>query len=132
MIQNGWAVFDVRATKSSLQNFLETYKPSISNRNLHWICVRGPQEIMELDTNINQMLAEWKTISKQPVITHEDIHPLAIKYNCRCGKWMIFCKTEEVENIWSRIASAVVSGNQMYCSADISRKSRFLCKGESR
>ena len=109
-----------------LSNFLAKAQPSqLTQDTAPWIYVndmtRPHEESSFKDENVPAMLAEWKAVNQahraSPDELCDHILKIAHRYNCLSGKWMVFCKTEEVDQVWERIARAVVEGRLAPCNA---------------
>ena len=70
---------------------------------------RREMDTMDPHMDITSMLLEWAMFPAQRRHAAA-IRALAVKYNCLCGKWMIFASERSVDEVWSKVARAVVRG----------------------
>lgn len=84
--------------------------------NAHWISAANEQpggntEIGENESspNLRELELEWKRILKSGTkITTDTLDDLARRRNNRVGKWLVYCKTENVDAVWKDIAMATI------------------------
>lgn len=60
-------------------------------------------------------------------VTAADLASLAKRYNCVTGKWMVFVKSSEVDDAWSRVAHTVMCNPAgRFFTAKVSPRTRRL------
>lgn len=107
-----WVIFN--PNKDSIINFLNKYKPSeISKNDCPWICINGCNITNEENDNINiqNAINEWNFLQKNKnQINFNDINNIAQKYNILTGKWLVYEKTLNIDNLWKNLATVCVNG----------------------
>jgi hypothetical protein len=99
---------------STLQHFFIRWPPStISQSEVACISVRNPR-LHDADNRgstdergINQA---WETACTDRQPTTADLDELARRFNKLTGKWMVFAAPDQVNALWSRIATATHAG----------------------
>lgn len=119
-----WIVF--QSNKENIDNFLCKYKPSIIQQDeFAWISITNPNILNIVNTLENIELAEnkWKYLQKlKNHVNLNDINEIAKSCNIISGKWLIYIKTELVDEIWNKIAHCCIKG-LLGCSIKVSPKS---------
>ena len=123
-----WIRYSEELHKSS-QVFLDLWLPSETlETQVAWICVNNPRsaEFEDKSPDVGGLLDVWEQICDQvhsqgPPTTSK-IDKLAKEFNVLCGKWLVFVSSDEVDNIWGRIAKATLTGTLGYSAMVSPRK----------
>lgn len=106
-----WITF--KNNKESINSFLNKYKPSkISKTDCAWISVSSCDIINDLDNNnITKAINEWNILKEnKKQINFDNINDIAEKYNILSGKWLIYKKTTQIDNLWKDISINCIKG----------------------
>ncbi|KAF1320451.1 hypothetical protein FI667_g12316, partial [Globisporangium splendens] len=115
-----WLMFPSPMDDVSLDEFLAAYPPSrVSQSRVQWIYVASahPQHVRSQQQSAQRrdphgLQCAWRDLCEridlQPSAAH--IHAFAQRFHVLSGKWMVFCRRQEVDDMWRRVAEAVVSG----------------------
>lgn len=102
-----------------VRKFLDTFPPSkCSCEDLAWVIVdidTTPDSTQDAEStessHIEAAMEDWERIIERRNPTPEDVDALALKYNIRCGKWMMFPKRgTEADAAWEAVVTAAASG----------------------
>lgn len=104
-----WIIFD---GDMPIDTFLERNRPSqIDCSQYSWISVRHSDFSKLRSPDEASLLKEWKgNMENFGKITSDYILQLAEAYDYKTGKWLIYTKSPAIDNVWKRVAKAVVSG----------------------
>lgn len=113
----GWIIFD---GSIPLSDFLEKNRPT-SMKFVNMAVFAGDAQrrptVFEFPLSIpeprKQMLLEkWEKLrtKKRGEITNDDVKHLAKKHSYKSGKWLFNCPSTKIDEIWTSVAEAVVSG----------------------
>ncbi|KAL9988321.1 hypothetical protein ACROYT_G002754 [Oculina patagonica] len=111
-----WIVFD---GDIPLDEFLEKNRPSaIKFINMGVFAGDPKQRPSEFEYPLaipepqkQTLLEEWgKRIKNPRRITKEYVRHLAEEYSYKSGKWLIYCPSTQIDEIWTTVAKAVVTG----------------------
>jgi hypothetical protein len=105
---SGWLTFDPKS--SSLDHFLQTSAPSRTPATrCAWIAVRNPNATEMPGGDVHGVVAAFQQMPDAQK-SQETLDILAHTYGVLCGKWMLFIKQENIDEVWAKIARAVVAG----------------------
>ena len=113
-------VFDlsIGRDKLELNEWFKTYAPSKIRRSdgIGWIMVLSEtinneekKFLFEREENHLQLNEEWRTYTSEPdsVVTFDTIKDLAIKHDCKGGKWICHPSGQQLDEIWQRTVLAM-------------------------
>ncbi|KAK2141911.1 hypothetical protein LSH36_1020g00020 [Paralvinella palmiformis] len=118
---SGWIRFQ---SSNNLDKFLEKHKPSKeTDPNVFWIYVQSPQIPAKTPTELTGVLDQWNQLTDSGAeVTPEDVKALAAAAGFTTGKWMVFRKSQAVDEAWSIIAKATIEG-RLGTAAKVSSRS---------
>jgi hypothetical protein len=100
-----------------LETFLSTFRPSLGHRDIAWYSVRAKTTASDGDDvdddeeggtdRPSAAVAEWEALPFA-LQTAEQAERLARKHRILGGKWLLFTNTRAADEVWSRVANAVV------------------------
>lgn len=121
------AVWDEHPNPIEVASYLARWPPSRTlSTYAAWIAVeRGPQSNAHKSQDIAGLAREWETLKQRaapfavgepgiegqgnPVVTIEALDALALAYGVLSGKWLIYAKPHKIDDLWSRIVTAVIA-----------------------
>lgn len=117
-----------------IDDFLKRNPPTqIECSQYSWISVWRHSDFSKMKSpDKASLLKEWKcNMETSGKITSDYILQLAEEYDYKTGKWLIYSKWPAIDNVWKRVAKAVVAG-KLGCSAKVSthdpeEKTHVIC-----
>ena len=114
-------VFDLTRDKLELNEWFKSYAPSKIRRSdgIGWIMVLSEhisqdekKFLFEREENHMALNEEWRklTLEKDNVITFQTIKDLAVKHDCKGGKWICHPSGPQLDDIWQRTVLALAYG----------------------
>jgi hypothetical protein len=95
----------------SSQVFLDLWLPSKTLKSqVPWICVHNPQSAESEDSDLDTLSSAWDKICAEGKPTLAEVDNLAENFNVLTGKWLVFVSSDEVDNLWERIAKSTLAG----------------------
>jgi hypothetical protein len=87
-----------------------------------WICAKCPTDNMpgvakapSGTTSMSMLQEDWEDmVDEQPQIYRDDVMQLSSKHNCLTGKWVIYCKSKEVDEVWAGVLNLLGEGKIGY------------------
>jgi len=131
------AVWALPTKPTDVASFLARWPPSRTPITYaHWISVSRKGSVEKKTRNIEGLMQDWEILKQHatefqaqmrgtgnpvgdekhqhqprainPIVTPERLHELAVAHGVVSGKWLVYMKPHQVDEIWSRIVTAVV------------------------
>lgn len=105
-----------------IDDFLKRNRPTqIECSQYSWISVWRHSDFSKMKSlDRASLFKEWEcNMENFGKITSDYIRQLAEEYDYKTGKWLIYSKWPAIDNVWKRVAKAVVAG-KLGSSANVS------------
>jgi len=114
-------VFDLTRDKLELNEWFKSYAPSKIRRSdgIGWIMVLSEhisqdekKFLFEREKNHMALNEEWRklTTEKDNIVTFQTIQDLALKHDCKGGKWICHPSGSQLDELWQRTVLALAYG----------------------